>query len=79
MMKSFKNKRALSPVVAVIILIAVTVALAIASAAGVGSMSFSFMKTEEINVGNQAWASDMSYIDFTARNCGTDSIIISIV
>ncbi|MFH1735007.1 MAG: archaellin/type IV pilin N-terminal domain-containing protein, partial [bacterium] len=79
MMKSFKNKRALSPVVAAIILIAVTVAVAVAATAWLGSMSFSFMKTEEINIGNQAWASDMSYIDLTARNYGTDPITIRTV
>ena len=79
MTKNFTNRQALSPVVAAIILIAVTVSVAIAAAAWLGSMSFSFMKTEEINVGNQVWASDMSYIDLTARNFGTDPITISTV
>jgi len=79
MTKNFTNRQALSPVVAAIILIAVTVAVAIVAATWLGSMSFSFMKTEEINVGNQVWASDMSYIDLTARNFGTDPITISTV
>jgi len=79
MTKKLLNRKALSPVVAAIILIAVTVAVAIAATTWLGSMSFSFMKTEEINVGNQAWASDMSYIDITAKNYGTDPITISTV
>ena len=79
MLSDFKNKKALSPVVSAIILIAVTVAVAIAVTTWMGSLSFSFMKTEEVNIVNQAWASDMSYIDLTARNSGTTSISISTV
>ena len=37
------------------------------------------MKTEQLNIVNPDWASDMSYIDITARNSGTDPITISTV
>jgi flagellin-like protein len=79
MLRYFKNRKGLSPVVAAIILIAVTVAVAIAATTWLGSISFSFMKTEQLNIVNPDWASDMSYIDITARNSGTDPIIISTV
>ena len=72
-----RNKKALSPVVSAIILIAVTVAVAIAATAWLGSMSFSFMKTEELSIVDQAWGSDISYVDLTVRNSGTDSVTIS--
>jgi flagellin-like protein len=77
MVRYFRNRKALSPVVAAIMLIAVTVAVAIAAATWLGSISFSFMKTEEMNIVNQAWASDMSYVDLTARNSGADTLTIS--
>jgi flagellin-like protein len=77
MLRYFKNRKGLSPVVAAIILIAVTVAVAIAATTWLGSITFSFMKTEQLNIINPNWASDMSYIDITARNSGTDPITIS--
>jgi len=50
LLKSLKNKKALSPVIAAIILIAVTVAVSIAAATWMGSISFSFMKVDELTV-----------------------------
>ena len=79
MLRYFKNRKGLSPVVAAIILIAVTVAVAIAATTWLGSISFSFMKTEQLNIVNPDCASDMSYIDITARNSGTDPITISTI
>jgi flagellin-like protein len=72
-----RNKKALSPVVSAIILIAVTVAVAIAATTWLGSISFSFMKTEEVYVIDQAWGSDISYVDLSVRNVGTDPVKIS--
>jgi len=79
MLKIFKNRKALSPVVSAIILIAVTVAVAIAVTTWMGSLSISFMKTEELNIANQVWASDLSYINLTVRNSGTTPVTISSV
>jgi len=51
MKKFFKNKKALSPVVAAIILIAVTVAVSIAVAAWMGSLTIGFMdSTSELAI-----------------------------
>ena len=72
-----RNKKALSPVVSAIILIAVTVAVAIAATTWLGSISFSFIKTEEVNVIDQTWGSDISYVDLSVRNVGTDPVKIS--
>ena len=77
MLKIFKNKRALSPVVAAIILIAVTVAVAIAATTWLGSMTFSFMKVDELTVSSHTWALDNTYIDLTLKNLGTTTITIS--
>jgi archaeal type IV pilus assembly protein PilA len=50
MRKFFRNKKALSPVVAAIILIAVTVAVSIAVAAWMGSLTLGFMDTPELTI-----------------------------
>ena len=76
-MKIFRNKRALSPVIAGIILIAVTVAVAISAAAWLGSMTISFMSVEELKITNCQWASDISYADLTVNNFGTESATIN--
>jgi flagellin-like protein len=79
MTQKLKNRKALSPVIASIILIAVVVAVALAATTWMGSITFSFMKTEELNIVSQVWASDISYIDLTVRNHGTGSLTISTV
>jgi flagellin-like protein len=58
-MKTLKNVKALSPVVASIILIAVTVAVSIAVAAWMGALSFGFMGSgESLQVGTPyGWSS----------------------
>jgi len=77
MRKLFKNKKALSPVVAAIILIAVTVAVSIAVAAWMGALTFTFMKTEAIEVVDYGWASDRTYINLRIKNTGTATTTIN--
>jgi len=79
LLKSLKNKKALSPVIAAIILIAVTVAVSIAAATWMGSISFSFMKVDELTVISHAWGSGNTYIDLVLKNLGTNTITISAV
>ena len=74
-----RNKRALSPVISAIILIAVTVAVAIAATTWLGSMTFSFMSIEEFKITNCQWAQDVSYVDLTVNNIGTETVTIDIV
>jgi flagellin-like protein len=76
MSKLVETRRALSPVVAAIILIAVTVAVSIAVAAWMGGLTFTFMKVEEFKVIDHTWASDISYIDLTVKNIGTEPIVL---
>jgi FlaG/FlaF family flagellin (archaellin) len=78
-MRSIRNKKALSPVIAGIILIAVTVAVAIATATWLGSMTFSFTTIEELRITNCQWAQDISYADLTVNNFGTENVIIETV
>ena len=77
MRKIFKNKKALSPVVAAIILIAVTVAVSIAVAAWMGALTFTFMKTEELKVQSHTWATDRTSISITVKNTGTGAMTLS--
>jgi len=79
MIKLWKSRKALSPVVAAIILIAVTVAVSIAVAAWMGALTFTFMKTEELKILSHSWASDNSYIDLTVKNTGSGSLTMSSV
>ena len=74
-----RNKKALSFVIGAIILIAVTVAVTIAATAWLGSMTFRFMVIEELQITSCQWAQDVSYVDLTVRNFGTDSATISMV
>jgi hypothetical protein len=77
MIKSFKNSKALSPVISAIILIAIVVAVSIVSASWLSDLTFSFMKTEQIKIVNQIWSPDNSYIDLTVLNSGTDTVVIN--
>ena len=76
-MKLFKNRKALSPVVASIILIAVTVAVSIAVAAWMGALTFTFMGTEQIKVTNVEFVTGNQYINVTLKNTGTSPVTIS--
>ena len=69
-MKTLKNVKALSPVVASIILIAVTVAVSIAVAAWMGALSFGFMGSgESLQVGTPyGWTN--SSVSVYATNTG---------
>ena len=71
-----RNRKALSPVIAGIILIAVSVAVAIAAASWMGSMTFSFMSVEELQITNCQWGQDVSYVNITVNNFGTESATI---
>jgi len=76
-MKLFKNKKALSPVVASIILIAVTVAVSIAVAAWMGALTFTFMSSEEVKITNVEFITGGQYINVTLKNTGTSPVTIS--
>jgi len=77
-MKLFKNKKALSPVVASIILIAVTVAVSIAVAAWMGALTFTFMGTEEIKITDLDFVTGTpKYINVTVKNTGTNPVTIN--
>ena len=77
-MKLFKNKKALSPVVASIILIAVTVAVSIAVAAWLGALTFTFMGTEEIKITDLDFVTGTpKYINVTVKNTGTNPVTIN--
>jgi flagellin-like protein len=58
--KLFKNKKALSPVVASIILIAVTVSVSIVVAAWMGTLTFSFT--------NPTYKIEVTKVEFPVRN-----------
>jgi len=75
-MKLFKNKKALSPVVASIILIAVTVAVSIAVAAWMGALTFTFMGTEELKITNVEFLSG-NHINITLQNTGDSPVTVT--
>jgi flagellin-like protein len=77
MLKSLKNSKALSPVIAAIILIAVVVAVSIAATTWMGSISFMFMEVDELTIISHSWASDNAHIDLLLKNLGTTTITIS--
>ena len=78
--KLFKNKKALSPVVAAIILIAVTVAVSIAVAAWMGALTFTFMQTEELKVTSMTFSGTSGTANNTivlnVRNPGTSKVTV---
>jgi len=86
-MKTLKNVKALSPVVASIILIAVTVAVSIAVAAWMGALSFGFMSSgEQLQLGNPwNWVAGNvtanpvvpCSVFINVTNAGTSSIVIA--
>ena len=78
-MKTLKNKKALSPVVASIILIAVTVAVSIAVAAWMGALTFSFMGgAEQLQVGNPwGWNCTTGTVYINVTNNGGSTIVLN--
>ena len=78
-MKLFKNKKALSPVVASIILIAVTVAVSIAVAAWMGALTIGFMGSSSITITNCTFVTGNQYIDIAVKNTGTNTVTIATV
>jgi len=79
MKKLFRNKKALSPVVAAIILIAVTVAVSIAVAAWMGALTFGFMSgSEQVKIVNVQFISGSpKQIKVTVQNAGTSAVVIT--
>ncbi len=76
MKKLFRNKKALSPVVAAIILIAVTVAVSIAVAAWMGALTFGFMGgSEQVKIVGVQFLSG-NQIKVTVQNAGTSAVVI---
>jgi len=79
MTKLFKNKKALSPVIAAIILVAVTVAVSIAVAAWMGALSFTFMNTEQVTYTSFSWGASNANAQITIKNTGTTDLSIAAV
>ena len=81
MKKLFRNKKALSPVVAAIILIAVTVAVSIAVAAWMGALSFGFMGGSEqvkiVSVQFSGTNSTNKQTTITLQNTGANDVVIT--
>lgn len=79
MKKLWRNRKALSPVIAAIILIAVTVAVSIAVAAWMGALTFTWMGYEEIGITTVAWSGDNLSVDITIDNTGTRDLTVSAI
>ena len=81
MKKLWRNRKALSPVIAAIILIAVTVAVSIAVAAWMGALSFTFMATEQISFTGIDWTYDVNgtitLCNLDIKNSGTSILTIA--
>jgi len=78
MKKLFRNKKALSPVVAAIILIAVTVAVSIAVAAWMGALTFGFMGgTEELKILSVTFNNSTKTVTIRVLNSGSGTVTIS--
>ena len=80
-MKTLKNRKALSPVVASIILIAVTVAVSIAVAAWMGALSFGFMGSgEQLNTGSPwGWTNAGTQVNITVACPGGSAVTVQYV
>ena len=76
MKKLWRNRKALSPVIAAIILIAVTVAVSIAVAAWMGALTFTFMGYEDISIDSVDWSTDNLTFDIVISNSGTKDVTI---
>ena len=76
MKKLWRNKKALSPVIAAIILIAVTVAVSIAVAAWMGALTFTFMGTEELTIATLTWTYPDTF-SINVQNSGTRDVTIT--
>jgi len=66
MLKSLKNSKALSPVIAAIILIAVVVAVSIAATTWMGSIYFSFMEIDELTLISNTWLQTILTLTFSS-------------
>jgi len=77
MKKMWRNRKALSPVIAAIILIAVTVAVSIAVAAWMGALTFTFMGTEELTIATLTWTGPDTGFTIKVDNTGTRDATIT--
>lgn len=76
---TFGERKALSPAIAAVILIGVVVAVSIAVSLWMSSLSVSLMRIDEVKIVSHTWASDLSYVDLTVKNAGTEAASISTV
>ena len=76
MKKLWRNRKALSPVIAAIILIAVTVAVSIAVAAWMGALTFTWMGTEELEIDTLTWTPNSAFT-INVDNTGTRDVTIT--
>ncbi len=77
MKKLWRNRKALSPVIAAIILIAVTVAVSIAVAAWMGALTFTWMGTEELTIDTLTWTGPNTGFTIKVDNTGTRDLTIT--
>ena len=77
MIKSFKNNKALSPVIGAIILIAVTVAVAVVTAAWMGGMTIGLMGNVETATITHLDFSTPGHIIVTVHNTGNSEVKIN--
>ena len=76
MKKLWRNRKALSPVIAAIILIAVTVAVSIAVAAWMGALTFTFMGYEDISITKITWTPNSAFT-ININNTGTKDVTVN--
>jgi flagellin-like protein len=74
-----KARKAMSPVVASVILLAVVIAVSLATVAWISGLSTSYMQIEELHATNHQWGPNISYVDVTLHNTGTQSVKLSSV
>jgi hypothetical protein len=72
-------RKALSPVVASVILLGVVIAVSLVTVAWISGLSTSFMQIEELHATNHQWGPNVSYVDVTLHNTGTQSVRLSSV
>jgi hypothetical protein len=68
------SKKALTPLMASMILLCIAIAVTLATLAWINGLPTSNMYTEELDVTNQQWGPNRTYIDVTLYNNGTQSI-----
>jgi hypothetical protein len=72
-------RKALSPVVASVVLLGVVIAVSLVTVAWISGLSTSFMQIEELHATNHQWGPNISYVDVTLHNTGTQSVRLNSV